>query len=322
MAENSKISWTEHTFNPWIGCSWAGPGCDHCYAEKLATTRLGVGWGDYAPRRRTAPANWNKVRRWNEHAPAFIAEHGRKPRVFAPSLGDPFDNKVPTEWRDHYWALVKATPNLQWLIVTKRSGNVPKMLPADWGPSYAHVVLIYTVCNRLEAARDVPRLLSFKEASPWIHVGLSIEPMLEPFLLDIAWIRPQRGCGGAHYGTGAPNCPRTRHHHHDEFCGPRLDGVIVGGESKQLPGSRPLVKLRPAWVRALRDQCGEARLSFHFKQWGEFISASQFRPELGFVTAELYEKAEWVEDEYYYPLGAQRTGRMLDGNIYDGMFGQ
>ena len=36
MAENSKIEWTDHTFNPWTGCTKISPGCDHCYAEGWA----------------------------------------------------------------------------------------------------------------------------------------------------------------------------------------------------------------------------------------------------------------------------------------------
>ena len=35
MAQNTKISWAHHTFNPWVGCSKVSPGCKFCYAETL-----------------------------------------------------------------------------------------------------------------------------------------------------------------------------------------------------------------------------------------------------------------------------------------------
>ena len=176
MAENSGISWTDHTFNPWLGCTNVGPGCDHCYAEKLVTTRLGVGWGPGAPRRRTKPGNWAKVRKWHREADAFKAQHGHYPRVFAASLADIFDNEVDQAWRDDFFALVKETPKLQWLIVTKRIRNVKKMLPADWGTGYSNVVLIITVVNQAEADRDIPKLFE----TPAQRRGLSVEPMLGP----------------------------------------------------------------------------------------------------------------------------------------------
>jgi len=97
MSENSKIEWTDHTFNPWEGCQKVGPGCDHCYAE-MRNARFGggqpVNWGPGAPRRRTSPATWAMPRRWNAQADAFMARHGRRQRVFCASLADVFDNAV------------------------------------------------------------------------------------------------------------------------------------------------------------------------------------------------------------------------------------
>lgn len=246
MAENSHISWTDHTFNPWIGCTNVGPGCDHCYAEKLATTRLGVGWGNDAPRYRTKPGNWAKVRRWHNKADEFKAANGHYPRVFAASLADIFDNKVDPSWRADFWELVRTTPKLQWLIVTKRVGNVAKMLPADWGTGYLNVVLIITVVNQEEADRDIPKLI----ATPAAQRGLSIEPMLGPVDL-FRYISPQV--------TSTP----------------LVDWVITGGESKQLDGARPLVDLEAAWVREVDDQCAEAGVAHHFKQWGHTIPIDQ-----------------------------------------------
>ena len=87
MGENSKIEWTDHTFNPWIGCQHVSPGCDHCYAEAMMDHRYGkVEWGPHGERKRTSEGNWKNPVRWNREARDFKREHGRRPRVFCASL--------------------------------------------------------------------------------------------------------------------------------------------------------------------------------------------------------------------------------------------
>jgi protein gp37 len=126
MSANSKIEWTDHTFNPWEGCQKVGPGCDNCYAE-ARNARFGggqaVNWGPGAPRRRTSIANWQKPLAWNRAHAAFLAEHGRRQRVFCASLADVFDNAVDPAWRADLFQLIEATPELDWLLLTKRSAT-------------------------------------------------------------------------------------------------------------------------------------------------------------------------------------------------------
>jgi protein gp37 len=107
--ENSKIEWTDHTFNPWIGCQHVSPGCDHCYAETQNAFRKWNGgtWGPHAPRKRTSEENWRNPLKWNADARAFKREHGRRPRIFCASLADVFDNKVPMSWRDDLFELIR-----------------------------------------------------------------------------------------------------------------------------------------------------------------------------------------------------------------------
>ena len=96
--ENSKIEWTDHTFNPWIGCQHVSPGCDHCYAEAMMDHRYGkVEWGPHGERKRTSEANWKNPIKWNAEARAFRREYGRRMRVFCASLADVFDNQVPAK---------------------------------------------------------------------------------------------------------------------------------------------------------------------------------------------------------------------------------
>jgi protein gp37 len=130
MGEYSKIEWTDHTFNPWTGCTKISPACDHCYAEAWSKRTGLVRWENH-PRGRTTESYWKEPIKWN--ARAFKREHGHWPRVFCASLADLFDNQVPLEWRGDLFALIRECPRLDWLLLTKRPQNIKKMLPSDWG---------------------------------------------------------------------------------------------------------------------------------------------------------------------------------------------
>lgn len=241
MGADTRIEWADHTFNPWIGCTKVSPACDHCYAETLATARLGVAWGPHAKRRRTAPSTWRQPIAWNRRA----EREGRRYRVFCASLADVFDNQVPKEWRDSLWDLIANTPDLDWLLLTKRPQNIAKMLPycgADEGQwPWPNVWLGTTVENQAEAYRRIPHLL----AVPAARRFLSCEPLLEDLDLSRIQARSEDGC---------------------LFGGSRIDWIIAGGESG--PKARPS---HPDWFRSLRDQCQDANVAFHFKQWGEWL---------------------------------------------------
>ena len=187
MAENSKIEWTDHTFNPWVGCTKVSPACDHCYAESWAK-RSGSPELWQGERRRTTEANWRKPIKWNAKAEKL----GIRYKVFCCSLADVFDNEVPDEWRHDLFRLIRATPHLNWLLLTKRIGNVKKMWPAG---DYPNVWLMITVINQEEADRDIPKLVNL-DVQVAVR-GLSMEPLLErvffpDFYIGIDWVI----CGG------------------------------------------------------------------------------------------------------------------------------
>lgn len=201
VAEKTEIAWTDSTFNPWIGCTKVGPGCDNCYAEALMDKRWRrVQWGSGKARQKTSASNWQAPLRWEKHHEAFALAHGRRRRVFCASLADVFDNEAPPWWRGELWSLVKATPHLDWLILTKRVGNVRGMAPAEGLPP--NVWLGATMVNQAEYDRDVRKLLAVDASVRF----LSVEPMLGPIR---AW--PSIGA---------------------------FDWVIVGGESGH--GARPI----------------------------------------------------------------------------------
>lgn len=225
MGEVSAISWTDATFNPWIGCTDVSAACALCYARTLMQDRYGrVVWGPGQPRVRTK--TWRDPIKWNRKA----AETGYKPRVFCASLADVFDNEVPQDWRDDLWALIRETPNLRWILLTKRIGNARKMLPADWGNGYPNAGLMATLENQEVWDRDYHKLM----AVPARWHGVSAEPLLG---------RIQIGKQVALHG--------------------RVDWIITGGESG--PGFRPLDMDA---VRLLRDECVNHGITFHHKQNG------------------------------------------------------
>ncbi|WP_338662598.1 phage Gp37/Gp68 family protein [Pararoseomonas sp. SCSIO 73927] len=255
MAEATGISWATSTFNPWIGCTAVSPGCDNCYAETLATRHRWVEWGPHALRRRTSSANWAKPLTWNRKA----AKSGQPWRVFCSSLADVFDNRAPEGAQEDLWALIRATPFLTWMLLTKRPGNIVKMLPPDWGSGWTNVWLGTTVENQAEAERRLPALLSVPAT---LHF-LSCEPLLGPVdLYRVAegngWMRDALVGMRWHPGATADVRQGCRSEGHA-----RVGWVIAGGESGHR--ARPI---EPAWAQALRDRCDAAGVPFHFKQWG------------------------------------------------------
>lgn len=319
MTERTAIEWADSTFNPWLGCTKISPACDHCYAEALMDTRMGKArWGADNPRVRTSAANWKLPLRWNAQPFAGCNECGwrgvpikgatgyqcaaclhvnlapQRRRVFCASLADVFDNEVDPQWRADLLELIDATPNLDWLLLTKRIGNVVRLLtdlrdsePSDvrWGRLNAwlehgrppeNVWLGATICNQAEADRDIPKLL----ATPAAVRFVSIEPMLGPvdverYLEPLDVYCPDTCDGGRMVkrseietwqdrGEEHPFCPSCGLSQATwESAGHGIDWVIAGGESGA--HARPS---HPDWFRSLRDQCAAAGVPFFMKQMG------------------------------------------------------
>lgn len=356
MSENTKIEWCDHTFNPWIGCTKVGPGCDNCYAEAdFGHRRKVVRWGAGQPRKRTAPSTWAQPIRWNDHefvaceacghrgTPVRVGTNGNgracakcdlecvrevRPRVFCASLADVFDNEVPAHWRIDLLELIAKTPNIDWLLLTKRIGNAHGMLneaarnlvgglPTWWSAdAWPNVWLGATIVNQEEADRDIPKLLAVPAAKRF----LSMEPLLGPVNLERPMPGPDMDQGGGQM-----------------ICQPWLiqsgiDWVIVGGESG--PGARPM---HPDWARSLRDQCQAAGVPFLFKQWGEWgptwFEAHNYLGPLApsdpsgvsaiagtRLIVGRYEDGRAYEDIWpVIKAGKKAAGRRLDGITHDGV---
>jgi protein gp37 len=236
-----------------------------------------VKWGKGQPRVRTSEANWKLPLKWNRDA--AVEEHSfrsnplqarfegspwHRPRVFCASLADWLDDEVPIEWLADLLKLIHDTPNLDWLLLTKRPENWEYRVReafskchtifqdldfackwVDEGVPLPNIWLGTSVENQEYADKRIPELLKIPARVRF----LSVEPLLGEVELS-AWLNDCR-CGECDY------CQTVAEHPTENV----IHQVIVGGESG--PGKRPMDL---AWARSLRDQCKAAGVKFFFKQ--------------------------------------------------------
>lgn len=243
MAENSKIEWTHHTFNPWIGCAKVAPGCAHCYAEAFSNRYHKAAWGPHGTRVLTSDANWKKPLKWNREAEQAMEAR----RVFCASLADVFEefdgplthHRGQTlrvglgDARQALFEMIDATPQLDWLLLTKRPENIRRMWPTmakGLGGSYRPNVWLGTsVATQRDADRNLPLLAAFRELAPVLFV--SAEPLLERIAFHSDW---------------AP-----------------INWWIVGGESGPQAGA-----CNADWILAMVDRCRLGGIPCFVKQLG------------------------------------------------------
>lgn len=242
MGERTNISWCDHTFNGWIGCEKVSPGCKNCYAAVDTYARVSASrglplWGPGSSRHVTSEANWRKPLAWSRAA----EREGVRRRVFCSSLSDVFEDRPDlVQPRARLIGLIRETPALDWLLLTKRPENAARL----WADAWAHYgddakwlpnVWLGTTCeDQRRADERIPHLLDVPAAVRFV----SYEPALGP--VDFAAIR----------FAGLPAILN-------------LDWIIVGGESG--PGARPFDL---AWARSVVQQCKAADVSCFVKQLG------------------------------------------------------
>ena len=195
MGEITEISWTDHTFNPWLGCTRVSEGCRHCYAETL-TTRYGwAKWGPGQTRKRTSVANWKKPLTWNRKAD----RDGVRRRVFCASLCDVFDHEAPDGARDDLWNLINKCPALDWQLLTKRPENIEQYLPDDWGCGWPNVWLGTTTEDQAAYDERWPILSDVQAEIRFV----SYEPAIGPLTTDNCATVPNWIIIGGESGHGA-----------------------------------------------------------------------------------------------------------------------
>jgi len=228
---------------------------------------------------------------------------------------------VMDDVRNRLFKLIDATPNLDWLLLTKRPENIRSMWPAvniqsqqqaddynELGELFRRNVWLGTsVEDQKWANRRIPQLLKCRDLSPVLF--LSCEPVVGPIDLTHVLLKeseaPELGIPDVSINClrgwyGAVSYERAK-----------IDWVITGGESG--PGARPA---NPDWYRSLRDQCQSALIPFHFKQWGEWVGLNDTEAQLS-----LFAKSDhhaFDQETIVYRIGKKSAGRRLDGRFYDG----
>ena len=301
MGENSKISWTDHTFNPWWGCVKVSPGCANCYAETLSN-RFGSLWGKDAPRRFFSQKHWDEPLKWNRKAAAA----GKTAKVFCGSMCDIFEDRPDLEeHRTRLFDLILQTPHLTWLLLTKRAENMARLLPQSWKPislsnSFPkNVWLGVTAENQAAADKRIPLLLEIQAPVRFV----SCEPLLGP--VDLTEL-------GEVDSAATYNALTGEFSGNTDGRGPVLDWVIAGGESGAK--ARPM---HPDWARSLRDQCRATDIPFFFKQWGEWAPVEEFTGSNGNVFSDQLKQIEF--GGVGNSLHMQRIGKAAAGALLDGV---
>lgn len=316
----TKIEWVKNrdgsqglTWNPVTGCTKISPGCQNCYAERMAKRLRGrCGYPADDPFRVTLhPERLEEPLRW------------RKPsKIFVCSMGDLFHEAVPDDFIHRVFATIGQCPQHTFIILTKR----PKRMKAFIEDYYAcespsgneqglhiqpNVWLGVTTENQEMADRRIPILLQIPAAVRFI----SVEPMLGDINIAgyLGWNGLRRMGDGLLY----------------RWVAPKIDWIICGGETG--PDARPM---HPDWVRSLRDQCQSAGVPFYFKSWGEWVcrpwSSDNGRKRelcLGMDGTSVYAQVGHMMgfrkpgEALMVRVGKKAAGRLLDGRTWEEMPG-
>lgn len=350
----TSIEWTEHTWNPIVGCSIVSPGCTNCYAMKMAARIEAMGnQPRYAGTTRKVNGNavWTGKIAQAPDSVLLAPLRRKKPTTyFVNSMGDLFHEDCPDEWIDPVFAVMALTPQHTYQVLTKR--------PARMRAYFSHAGRLNSINGQKWSLLGAPRGSKIRHGGgewmspclplPNVWLGVSAERQqewdertdhLRNTLAAIRFVSAEPLLGQI-YATKAlhePDCDIIEH----GIAGtctcdkPRLDWVIVGGESGH--GAR---SMHPDWARSLRDQCTAAGVAFFFKQWGEWMPCphdsdeAESNPRSGFCHPGG-ETAKWPTPEGYGEYGAgwliehgfahvaavgkKRAGRLLDGVTHNAM---
>lgn len=185
MAKETKIAWTDHTFNPWMGCTKVSSGCKYCYAELLVSGRMGIksAWGNNGKRVITS-SPWKNVKTWDSEAERDQVIR----KVFIGSLMDWAEDRNEIEnTRKLMWSLIRNSKNLVFQLLTKRPENISKFLPQDWGEGYDNVWLGTSIESDQYAYR-VKDLIANKAKVHFISYEPAVGPLETVCLDHIEWV--------------------------------------------------------------------------------------------------------------------------------------
>ncbi|MGY3482318.1 protein gp37 [Bradyrhizobium sp. USDA 4011] len=325
------------TWNPVVGCTIKSPGCINCYAMRLAWRLIAMGQDRYkgTVKKVRGRAVWTgKLAQAPEETILEPLRRKKPTTYFVNSMSDLFHEDMPDDWIDLVFAVMALSPQHTFQVLTKRSARMRAYFQrpdlyrrilffADntlraWRPELRRIgiddpkrsplknVWLGVSTERQEEANErIPDLL----ATPAAVRFISAEPLLGP--IDLRQII-REGINGAFVDNALDGFVSNGY---GGSYGPKLDWVIVGGESGK--ESRPM---HPDWARALRDQCTTTGVAFFFKQWGTWApvdwvharsTGALLRPD-GHVCRDRSQLAPSGNYEMAR-LGKARAGRLLDG---------
>jgi protein gp37 len=244
---STKIEWCTETWNPIVGCTKISPGCDNCYAEKMATRLAGMAIKNVVPDTIGKYVKVIKGRKWDgtvafDEITLTKPLKWKKPRlIFVCSMGDLFHENVKENWIDQVIDVIEHCPQHTFIILTKRPVSMKEYFQDNHFYGWEipkNIWLGVTAENQMRANERIPILLSIPAAKRFV----SVEPMLTKINLI--------------------NVYQTQDQNEHKQLG-YIDWVICGGESG--PGARPI---DPEWVRFIQVQCKVAEIPFFFKGWG------------------------------------------------------
>lgn len=327
MAENSKIEWTEATWNPMAGCSIVSPGCHNCYAMRTAYRLAAMGQKKYqgTTEKKNGRILWTGKINTDESALSIPLKKKKPTTWFVNSMSDLFHESVPFDYIDKVFAVMALCPQHTFQVLTKRPERMAEYM--NLGRFWQKVLVFFsthpfnptefplpnvflgTSCeDQQRADKRIPHLLRCPAAVKFV----SAEPLLGgidlvPYMGGATY---QCSCGFhrtenemVYTGVGGYSCVECR-----EWClrGPTLDWVIAGGESG--PSARPM---HPDWVRSIRDQCVDTGTAFFFKQWGAWEPA-------GSRGTYCFNPGESIHDlATMNRVGKKKAGRLLDGREWN-----
>lgn len=310
----TSIEWTDHTINPFVGCSKCSAGCQHCYAERFAA-RLAKNPKTQAKYAGVVDKNCHWTGRISRLDLSCFDKLPKKPSlVFVGSMTDIFHENANFDDQGKVLSKIANTPQHTFLLLTKRPESAYRRyhtkLPNAW--------LGVTVCTQEEADEKIPVLLKIPAAKRFV----SIEPMLGP--IDLGFCVFDRRKEIRHLVNG-PAC--LNEDQADSIVAPVVDWIICGGETG--PGARPIY---PDWVKSLRNQCNNAEVPFFFKSWGDWWPCTQM-PE--YIDVTKYPVGDIGDDGIFIPppalevplrngvcheqvfkVGKKMSGCLLDGQEY------
>ena len=184
MGTETKIQWTDATWNPWVGCTKVSPACANCYMFD-GMHRYGR---DPTVVTRTKPATFRLPLKKHRNG-EYVIPPGSK--VFTCSWSDWFHVDADP-WRSDAWDIIRQRPDVTFQIVTKRTDRIAECLPPDWGDGWPNVWLIATAENQEWIDKRMMDLLSV----PAVVRGLSIEPLLGPVEIGLLGTMPKDICAG------------------------------------------------------------------------------------------------------------------------------